>query len=793
MDGAIERFQVQSVVADGLTDPQRRAVTHGDGPLLVLAGPGSGKTRVITRRIASLIARGVPAWSILALTFTNKAAREMAERVESLVPIDTPGRRGLTVSTFHSWCARLLRQFGPTSDAARHVTGPLEGGFTILDASDAKASAKRALKAAELDPKHFTPAWAMGYIGEQKNVLRTATQCLEEAQDFASRTAARVYVEYEKILGRANALDFDDLLLRSAFMLLRDEAVRGAVQGRFRHLLVDEYQDTNHAQFVIARVVAQGSGNICVVGDPDQAIYGWRGADISNILEFEEAWPGAAIVALGDNFRSVEPIVSCADALIGHNSERRERPLSSMVGPGDPVRRITCADDRHEARVVVQAVLDARTDGMPLREMAVLYRMNALSRALEEECLRREVPYVVARGTAFYERAEVRSALSYLRVLANPSDDLALQRAAQNPNRGIGDSGFAKLQAHAAIHGTCVRVVLARARSAGVAARTAKACEAFASELDALSLQLASDGWEADGTCRLGRFVMDLIERSGLRSFVMKESADDDEAEERSANLTEVANAAAETREPPASGSMGVEGEMASGLSLAAPDRTMMGALRAYLERVALVADADMIDPERGALTLMSLHAAKGLEFDMVSIIGVEQGILPHERSLADPSQLEEERRLLYVGITRARRQLLITSAGLRTRNGIRLPTIPSTFDHELPEHAMRREGDFGAFSGYGSGRSGGVDVEEGWSRDRPRLPGRRIEAVDGDGEAGHADSLRAGAVVRHFQFGIGRVEAVFSEGGRTKARVAFRSAGIKTLVLDFVRLDVIG
>ncbi len=781
MDGAIEKFQVQSVVADGLTEPQRRAVTHGDGPLLVLAGPGSGKTRVITRRIASLIARGVPAWSILALTFTNTAAREMADRVESLVPIDTPGRRGLTVSTFHSWCARLLRQFGPTSEAARHVTGALEGGFTILDAADAKASVKRALKAAELDPKHFTPAWAMGYIGEQKNVLRTATQCLDEAQDFASRTAARVYVEYEQILGRANALDFDDLLLRSAFMLLRDEAVRGAVQGRFRHLLVDEYQDTNHAQFVIARVVAQGSGNICVVGDPDQAIYGWRGADISNILEFEEAWPGAAIVALGDNFRSVEPIVACADALIRHNSERRERPLSSMVGPGDPVRRIACADDRHEARVVVQAVLDARAGGTPLREMAVLYRMNALSRAMEEECLRREVPYVVARGTAFYERAEVRSALSYLRVLANPADDLALQRAAQNPNRGIGDSGFAKLQAHAAMHGTCVRAVLARARAAGVAARTAKACEAFASELDALSLQLASDGWEEDGSCRLGRFVMDLIDRSGLRSFVMKESADDEEAEERSANLTEVANAAAETPMP-------ADPEPAA----PTPDRTLMGALRAYLERVALVADADMVDPERGALTLMSLHAAKGLEFDVVAIIGVEQGILPHERSLADPSQMEEERRLLYVGITRARRQLFITSAGLRTRNGIRLPTIPSSFDHELPEHALRREGSTGSFAGYGRAGDEGPGAEVGWERGRPRLAGRRVEAVDGTDEAGGSESVRAGSVVRHFQFGMGRVEAVFSEGGRTKARVAFRSSGVKTLVLDFVRLDVV-
>ncbi|MDA0802459.1 MAG: UvrD-helicase domain-containing protein [Planctomycetota bacterium] len=793
MDGAIERFQPKDGVADGLTEPQRRAVVHGDGPLLVLAGPGSGKTRVITRRIASLIARGVPAWSILALTFTNKAAREMAERVESLVPADTPGRRGLTVSTFHSWCARLLRQFGPTSPAARHVTGPLESGFTILDAADARASAKKAVKAAGLDPKNFTPAWAMGYISEQKNRLRTATQCQEEAQDFVARTAAKVFLEYELILGRANALDFDDLLVRTAWMLIQDETVRSAVQDRFRHLLVDEYQDTNHAQFVIARMVAQKHGNICVVGDPDQSIYGWRGADISNILEFEEAWPGTAIVALGDNFRSTEPIVATADCLIRHNLARRERPLFSMVGAGEPVRRVGCGDDRDEARVVVQSMLDSLAAGTPCREMAVLYRMNALSRAIEEECLRRELPYVVARGTAFYERAEVRTILSYLRVLANPADDMALQRAAQNPSRGIGDSGFAKLSAYAAMHGTSVRAVLGKARAAGVAARTAKACEGFAAELDALSLRLSGAGWDANGTCRLGPFVMDLIEVSGLRIAVIKDSADEEEGDERSANLTEVANAAAETPVPvrPDAAADADAGTLALARAV---DLTLMGALRAYLERVALVADADMVDPERGAVTLMSLHAAKGLEFDKVSIIGIEQGILPHERSLSHPDKLEEERRLLYVGISRARRDLTLSSAALRTRNGIRLPTIPSIFDQELPEDHLKREGNTGGCAGWGRGDIDDEPSGPVGSRTSPRaLPGRRIVALGHADATAEPDGLGTGALVRHFQFGVGRVEAVFREGGRSKARVAFRTAGVRTLVLDFVKLQVIG
>lgn len=772
MDGVSVLPECPEVVLTGLTPPQQRAVSHGSGPLLVLAGPGSGKTRVITRRIAALIARGVPAWSILALTFTNKAAREMAERVDAIVPTDTPGRNGLTVSTFHSWCARLLRQYGSTSRAADHVNGALLAGFTILDTADARVSAKEAITAAGLDPRHFTPAWALGVISAEKNALRSAAECEAQAQDFVSRTAAKVYAAYEGILGRANALDFDDLLVRTARMLTRDASVRSAVQQRYRYLLVDEYQDTNHAQFVIARAVAESHANIAVVGDPDQSIYGWRGADISNILEFEEAWPGATIVALGDNFRSVEPIVACADHLIRHNMNRRERPLSSMVGAGDPVRRVECTDDKHEASRVIQSFLDARARGTPFSEMAVLYRMNALSRAMEEECLRRQVPYVIARGTAFYERAEVRTVLSYLRLLSNPADDLAFQRASQNPKRGIGDAALGLLSAAAAARGVGIRQVLPQARAIGLSARAANACQQFAEQMDSLSLRLSGPGWDADGACLLGQLVMDIIVATSLDAFVAKESADEEEAEERQANLAEVANAAADTVIPAAP-----EG------SEDGADRTLLGALRAFLERVALVADADMVDPERGAVTLLTLHAAKGLEFDEVAIIGVEQGVLPHERANADPAQMEEERRLLYVGITRARKHLMICSAARRARFGAWLPTVPSIFDAELPEEQLHREG-------------GAPRRRLGWRELDTSDIDARMDACDDapivadESCASDFGGLAEGGLVRHRQFGIGRVEALFAEGGRAKARVTFRTAGVRTLVLEYARLE---
>ncbi|MDA1007858.1 MAG: UvrD-helicase domain-containing protein [Planctomycetota bacterium] len=734
-----------------LTEPQRLAVEHGDGPLLVLAGPGSGKTRVITRRVAMIMARGVPAWQILALTFTNKAAREMRERVDVLLGAQVISRGGLQVSTFHAWCARILRQYGPASSAAAHVIGPLASGFSILDASDARSSVKSAVIQAGLDVKTFRPAWVQSSISTAKNRLLSAEALEAESTDFASRSLARVYREYEGILARANALDFDDLLMRTAKMLIGDATVRDAIRRRCQHLLVDEYQDTNQAQFTIVRMIAQEHGNVCVVGDPDQSIYGWRGADITNILGFEDTWPGARVIALGENFRSTGHIVACADALIRHNKDRRERPLSSMAGAGELVDRLVALDEKHEAQIVVQMVVDRMAASIPLRDMAVLYRMNALSRSIEEECLRRQIPYVIARGTAFYERAEVRTLLSYLRVLANPADDLALKRASKTPSRGIGDAGFDQLLEFAAARQSCVRTVLPQARAAGAAPRTASACMRFADELDGYTLQLAGRGWNEQGESLLGAFITELIERAGLRQAVAKDAADEEEADDRCANLQEVANAAADVASPVAED--------------AEADRSLMGALHLFLERVALVADADMVDPERGALTLMTLHAAKGLEFDTVMIIGLEQNILPHSRAAQSEAELEEERRLLYVGITRAKRRLLITSARMRSQHGMRDVAIESDFSDELPiAHLSQRR-----------------IVEE----KAGRIAQERTLVEDGS-------EYSAGMMVRHGQFGIGKIESVFLQSGHNAARVNFPGAGAKTLILAYAKLEVV-
>ncbi len=741
------RVPDRAALLDGLTPDQRAAVEHGDGPLLVLAGPGSGKTRVITRRIAHLVACGVPAWQILALTFTNKAAGEMKQRVEAMLPPEVASRRGLVVSTFHAFCAMFLR---------RHA---LECGvdpdFVIFDADDQKRAMKVAIAEAGLDERNFQPAAVLSKVSAAKNQLLLPDDFRESAGDYASRQVAKAYEAYQAALARSHALDFDDLLMRVALSLGSSDSLREAAAARYRHVLIDEYQDTNRAQFAIARRIAGGHRNICVVGDPDQSIYRWRGADIRNILEFEESFPGARTVALGENFRSTAHVVAAADGLIRHNKRRRSKPLYTNQGDGEKVRVVRASDEHAEAMKVAEAVLEAQREGVPWREMAVLYRMNALSRVVEDALRRSDVPYRIVRGTAFYERKEVKDLIAYLRLTANPADDVACARIVNVPPRGIGDSSMARVERIAGERKVPVLEALRLAREAGVADRTARKVDEFAGMVARWRGLL--DTGEPDA---LAAFAEMVLEESGLRGF--DDGADGDEAEQRRRNLDEVVNAAGEYRLP----------DDPDG-----PAPTLRRALLGFLQSVALVADSDAFDPEAGAVTLMTLHAAKGLEFEFVSVIGCEEGLLPHARAREGTEDIEEERRLCFVGMTRAKRRLLLTHAAHRAVRGMRMAAMESAFLRELPEANVER---VGLPTGWEVGEDGpGEGVDEPY-----------VDEFDAPRGRGLAAQFPAGTTVRHPLFGVGVVQAVMMAGSVTRARVAFRTVGVKTLVLEYAKLQ---
>lgn len=719
-----------------LTAEQRRAASVIDGAVLVLAGPGSGKTRVITRRIAHLVASGIPAWQILALTFTNKAAGEMRSRVESLLPSDLPGRRGLTVSTFHSFCALLLRRHGPAIG--------LQEGFSIYDTGDQRDAMKQVIEECGLSTTNFTPASVLGAISNAKNRLIDAEGFATEASDFHSRSIAKAYRGYEALLARNNAVDFDDLLLRVAQLLRRSQPVLRELQDRYRYILIDEYQDTNHAQYVIAHALAAAHGNLFVVGDPDQSIYGWRGADISNILDFEQHFPNAVTIPLGENFRSTAHIVGAAAALVGHNKRRRHKDLFTSLGEGDRPILARCGDEHHEAERIAEHLVQASRAGTDWRRMAVLYRMNALSRVIEDELRKRSIPYVVARGTAFWDRKEVKDVLAYLRAIANPADESALRRIINVPARGIGDTTVRKLQAVALDAGRPLGDVLANAGShAHVLGRSARAVAEFGKLLASWRERA-----EALPPAGLAALVADVLRESGLDQ-IDPVTATEEELEAKR-NRDEIVSAAAEWRWPEEE-----EPEAPRALD----------ALRGFLSSVALVSDQDVVDADRGAVTLLTLHAAKGLEFEVVAIAGVEQGILPHSRAERDADGVEEERRLLFVGMTRAERKLLLTCAASRVVRGLRSSTVESSFVRELPAAHIERE------ELRGSHDDDGI-------------------VYDADAEVALARRFPIGCLVRHPLFGVGRVEQVVDRGASSSARVAFRTVGIKTLVLSYARLE---
>ena len=794
----------------GLTQPQRRAVLHTEGPLLVLAAAGSGKTRVITRRIAYLIGQGIAPWSILALTFTNKAAGEMRERVAHLLGGPESRRmRGLTVTTFHSLCARLLRRYATEAG--------LKEDFTIYDSGDQASLVKKAIERLQLSSSNFPPRSVLSAISNAKNALLSPEQYALRAGDFSSKNIARVYAGYEQGLRGANAVDFDDLLMKTAFLLRDKASVRNELGERWQYLLIDEYQDTNHAQFLIASMLA-GSRNICVVGDPDQAIYGWRGADIGNILDFERHYPGCAVITLGENFRSTAPILRVADTLIRRNKRRKHKDLFTSKDGGEHVEAVLCRDERHEAQLVVRWMRELHDTGAKVawKDLAVFYRTNALSRVLEEAFRGASVPYTIARGTAFYEREEVKNAIAYLRVVANPADDVSLERIVNTPSRGISDATLDKLRLEATRLGGLPLLHAMRlvdqswAASGQLTARAAGSVQKFVAMLDAWCGR-GEQLHTVDANASLSELVDRVLKDSGLEEMYRKQAnqSQNETDAERLDNLAELVSSARQFEleyDPAGDASLDAQGAQAaaeaprpseaSGIAGAGAARAgvpLVTLLRAYLESIALVSDADAVDPAQGSVTLMTLHAAKGLEFAGVAMVGLEEGLLPHSRATMSPSdaEMEEERRLCFVGVTRAMRRLLLTSAKYRTIRGASERTVPSRFLAEMPPDQMRVRDESDTFS------PGWDDAEDDDNplRDEFGAPPRPASGARGPAAApSPAGGSRAGspypvgALVRHPQFGLGVVKNVIP-GANARAIIEFQDVGTKTLVLEFARL----
>ena len=820
----------------GLTAPQREAVLCTEGPLLVLAAAGSGKTRVITRRIAYLVSLGIQPWNILALTFTNKAAGEMRERVMHLLnPSGDPGdrvTRGLTVTTFHALCARLLRRYAEQAG--------LKADYTIYDSGDQASLVKKVIEGMQLSTSNFQPRSVLGAISNAKNQLLGPGEYEARAFDFASRNIAKIYMGYEKALRQANAVDFDDLLLLTAKLLQNNAAVREELRGRWQYLLVDEYQDTNKAQFVIASLIAGEGGkspgadgrgaqrpNICVVGDPDQAIYGWRGADIGNILDFEAHYPGCRTITLGENFRSTASILKVADTLIRQNKRRKHKDLFTSKQGGEKVHAVLCRDERHEAALVVDWLklmkesggrdgeTKRRSDGeggassvrlsvstsLSWKDMAIFYRTNALSRVLEEALRGANVPYTIARGTAFYDREEIKNALGYLRVVANQADDVSLARVVNTPTRGISDATWDKLEAMGQRSGRPVFACMeeltpADAEALGVTSRAIASVQKFVVTVRAWTGSETFLGAKLkEGS--LAELVDRVIKESGLEAMYQKQAAQsqNESDAERLDNLAELVSSAREFEmeyDPAGDAANDVPGRNTAGTAVLPSVPPLLALLRAFLESVALVADADSVDPSQGSVTLMTLHAAKGLEFPVVAMVGLEEGLMPHTRAVmsASEDEMEEERRLCFVGVTRAMRRLHLTAAKYRTLRGNFERTIPSRFLSEMPQSEL-----------LVSDQSEGADGHEDSWDDQPRrlgggggggLGGGRPLAAGGSmpssSPARASHGFGPGMKVRHPQFGMGVIRTVTS-GSQPRAIIEFKDAGTKTLVLEYARL----
>jgi DNA helicase II / ATP-dependent DNA helicase PcrA len=754
----------------GLNPDQLDAVVHRQGPLLVVAGAGSGKTRVLTHRIAHLIDEGVPPTAILAITFTNKAADEMRRRVAELVG---PVTRAMWVSTFHSACVRILRAHADLLGYPRR--------FSIYDQADATRLTGYVIRDLGLDSKRFTPRGVQATISLWKNELVDPAEAAARAQHIFDRKHAEVYAEYQRRLLAAGAMDFDDLLVNTVTLFRQHPHVLEAYRERFQHVLVDEYQDTNVAQNELVLLLAGGHGNVAVVGDGDQSIYRFRGADLRNIVQFEDAFPeGVTTIVLDQNYRSTQTILDAANAVIANNLDRKPKHLWTDVGRGDRIVSYWAEDENDEARFVAATAHDLRdTEGINWREIAVLYRTNAQSRVIEEALMRSGVPYKVVGGTRYYDRREIRDAMAYLRAVVNPSDEVSVKRILNVPKRGIGDTSVEKLDRYAASSGRGFVDALRQAGAAGVTGPAQRGITSFVTLLDSLAARLDD---ESVGPAEL---LQAALEGSGYRLEL--EAEDTVEAHGRLENLDELIGSAHEfTR------------------------------IDEFLEQVALVADTDELPDGQveDQVVLLTLHSAKGLEFPVVFLVGAEEGVFPTGRALTEPDDMEEERRLAYVGITRARSRLFISHAWSRSLYGTTAYNPPSRFLEEIPDELIDTVGNVSGRSSYGRQSLRGRHLARDLGGPPPyrRRAGRDDEQVAGDRSDAHRDrvveaaivagrraapepseapelGLRIGDDVEHPAWGEGVVIDLRQRGANAEATINFPGVGVKHLDLAWAPL----
>lgn len=730
-------------IFDTLNDRQCEAVKHTEGPLLITAGAGSGKTKVLTCRIAHLLELGVAPYRILAITFTNKAAKEMKERVTNLVGAQADS---IWLSTFHSFCAKLLRF---EVDGFHGYTR----NFTIYDSSDQLVLVKDCLKKLNLDDKQFMPRSVLGTISSAKNVLMDAKAFAAQASDFYEQKVADVYALYQEKLRENNAVDFDDLLFLAVRLLQEKEDVREKYQSRFQYILVDEYQDTNHAQYALTKILAARWRNICVVGDADQSIYAWRGADIRNIIDFTHDYPDAASIKLEQNYRSTKTILKAANAVIDNNESRPKKTLWTENPTGNKIINYQAQTEHDEADYIAGVIYNRHEiSHEPYGDMAILFRTNAQSRVLEEKLMRYAIPYTMVGGTKFYDRKEIKDILAYLRLLYNPEDSLSLTRIINVPKRNIGATTMEHVAAYAEEQGISLFEALSSTDELPVTKRAKTALENFA----AMIFDVLND--------IEGKDVLSLIEtvikQTGYGDMLDKEAEHDPQGESRKENVGEFLSVAKDYMD-------------------SNPD----GNLQDFLENVALVSDVDDFESSDSKVTLMTLHAAKGLEFPVVFLTGLDEGLFPHSRTLLDPAQVEEERRLAYVGITRAERQLYVTNAITRTMYGRISAYMPSRFLAEIPPQLME---DYHCKSAMPQSRTTAV-------------PGKQrvsilTKPVASSLPKKHAvtDTFAKGDKVRHKIWGIGTVLDVIGEGPNMQMKIQFPTKGVRQVVVKYAPLEKI-
>ncbi len=735
-------LSTDEILAD-LTPAQREAAVHVDGPLLIIAGAGSGKTRVITRRVAYLLSLGIVPSSILAITFTNKAAGEMKSRISASMdrPLRDFGRLDQPwpiICTFHSLGLRILRHYADRIN--------LPGNFSVYDSSDQERILKESIKAVDLSTTNFPASAVHSAISTAKNKLISPESFAQSSYDYYAKNVARVYTQYEKLLKQNNALDFDDLLLRPAYLFRDHPAILKELQQKFQYILIDEYQDTNHAQYIIAHSLALAHRNLCVVGDPDQSIYAWRGADIQNILDFEKDYPDARVVKLEQNYRSTQTILDIASGLISHNRQRKDKRLWTENPRGDNAKLFLTPDEHAEAQSIVMHFKELSEQAHPWSDMAVFYRINALSRVMEDALRRAGVPYRIARGVDFYHRKEIKDVLAYLRVIANPDDELSLTRIINVPARGIGDNSVKQMQVHAINNGWNLWQTLQNIdQIPNVSTRGQAAAKSFIQLVERWR-SMNKPASSNDPLPSVRAIMDDVVKTSGLEAFLKKTGGT--ELEEL-ANVNELISSAAQYEQENPGGS-----------------------LDDYLAQISLVSDVDSLAETGGAVTLMTLHAAKGLEFPIVAMIGMEEGSLPHARVREHPEQLEEERRLAFVGITRARQRLIFSRANYRQIRGLRERTAASRFLTEMPLELLEIIDQ--AEAGLGGDRAS--------ERKMAEMESQRL-----------SNQFHPGQMVKHPQFGLGKISDISNLGQQTRAIIEFQKFGRKTLILQYARLEPVG